>query len=150
MKVVIQRVSKASVKVENKIISSIDNGLCILLGVTNKDTNIDVDYLVNKIINLRIFNDLSNKMNLSVKDVQGEILLVSQFTLCANTKRGRRPSFKSAALPINAKKLYVAFEKKLIENNLLVNKGLFGQNMHVNIINNGPVTIIIDSKVNNE
>ncbi len=147
MKVVIQRVSKASVKVENRIISSIKNGLLILLGITEGDATEDIEWLCKKIINLRIFNDEDGVMNKSLLDVNGEVIIVSQFTLMASTKKGNRPSYIKAAKPEIAIPLYEQFVSTI---EALLNKkvgtGIFGADMKVDLINDGPVTIIIDSK----
>jgi len=147
MKVVIQRVSQASVTIEDKQIAKINQGLLILLGIEVEDAVEDLEWLCQKIIKLRIFGDQNNLMNLSVKDVDGDIILVSQFTLHASTKRGNRPSYIAAARPEKAIPLYEAFKKRLTE--LLrkkIQSGEFGADMNVCMINNGPVTIIIDSQ----
>lgn len=147
MKVVIQRVSKASVTIEGEKVASIQNGLLILLGVVNEDTQKDVEWLCGKIANLRIFGDENGVMNKSVIDVNGEIIVVSQFTLHASTKKGNRPSYIQAAKPDVAIPLYEAFIKQLethIEKP--VQTGEFGADMKVELLNDGPVTIIIDSK----
>jgi len=146
MKVVIQRVDKASVLIDNKKEENINKGYMILLGITNDDTEKEIDYLVNKIIKLRIFEDENNKMNLNINDVNGEILLVSQFTLYADVKDGNRPSFKNSMKYDEAEKLYDKFVSKLKETSILVKTGNFGSDMKVSLINNGPVTIIIDTK----
>ena len=147
MKVVIQRCSKGSVEVNNQI-RRIKKGFVILLGLTHDDTKKEIDYLVKKIINLRIFEDENNKMNYSIQDINGSILLVSQFTLYANTKEGNRPSFTDSMKYDEAYKLYNAFIDKLKETNIPVETGEFGEDMKVNIENDGPVTIIIDTKEN--
>ena len=146
MKVVIQRVSSASVSVEDEKISSIRSGLLILLGVTKEDVEKDIDYLVKKTAGLRIFKDANQNMNLSIQDVGGEALVVSQFTLCADTRRGRRPSFIDAAEPILEENMYDLYCQKLQLLNIPVSKGKFGSMMDVKLINNGPVTIILDSQ----
>ena len=147
MKVVIQRVSEARVKVCDKIISEIKLGFLILLGVEKSDSKEDIDWLVNKISNLRVFSDNEFKMNLSIKDIKGEIIVVSQFTLHAKTKKGNRPSYINAANPEYAKPLYDEFISKLKnESGVNVKSGIFGANMQLAIVNDGPVTIIIDSK----
>ena len=147
MKVVIQRVSQARVKVCDKIISEIKLGFLILLGVEKSDSKQDIDWLVNKISNLRIFSDNELKMNLSIKDIKGEIIVVSQFTLHAKTKKGNRPSYIKAANPEQAEPLYEEFILQLKnESAVSVQSGVFGANMQLNIVNDGPVTIIIDSK----
>ena len=144
MKVILQRVSSASVKVDNQIVNEISNGLLLLVGFTHNDTINDIDYMVRKIINLRIFNDDNGKMNKSIKDVKGNILSISQFTLYANTVNGNRPSFIDS-MPYNqAEKLYEIFNNEL--NNIIPTLGgIFGADMKVNLINDGPVTIILDS-----
>lgn len=148
MRVVIQRVSEASVKIEGKIISSIHLGLLILLGVEDADTNADVEWLSSKISRLRIFADENNQMNLSVADVAGEILVVSQFTLHASTKKGNRPSFINAARPEKAIPLYESFLSQLgKDSGLRVLAGEFGADMKVALVNDGPVTILMDSKM---
>jgi D-aminoacyl-tRNA deacylase len=141
MKVIIQRVLQASVKIKEKIYSEIDQGLLILLGVAETDIGNEIDWLVKKIVNLRIFGDDNDKMNLSVKDVEGEILVVSQFTLYGDCKKGNRPSFTAAAKSEKAEKLYEEFVSKLKENGVKVKTGKFGAMMNVGLINNGPVTI---------
>jgi D-tyrosyl-tRNA(Tyr) deacylase len=147
MKVVIQRVSEARVKVCDKIVSEIKLGFLILLGVEKSDSQTDINWLVNKISNLRVFSDDELKMNLSIKDVKGEIIVVSQFTLHAKTKKGNRPSYIKAANPEHAEPLYEEFISLLKnESAVSVQSGVFGANMQLNIVNDGPVTIIIDSK----
>ena len=147
MRVVIQRVSQASVTVDSKKISSIDNGLLILLGVTHEDSTSDIDWLCKKIINLRIFNDENGVMNKSLLDVHGEVIVVSQFTLHASVKKGNRPSYIHAAKPDIAIPLYEKFVQHL---EMLLGKkigtGIFGADMKVSLVNDGPVTIIIDTK----
>jgi D-tyrosyl-tRNA(Tyr) deacylase len=147
MKAVIQRVSKASVTVDHKMISSIKNGLLILLGITNDDSIEDIKWLSNKIINLRIFNDKHGIMNESILDNDGEIIVVSQFTLMASTKKGNRPSYIKAAKPEIAIPIYEKFVEQL-ENDLnkKIGTGIFGADMKVELLNDGPVTISIDSK----
>ena len=147
MKVVIQRVSKAKVEVNDSEICKINQGFLILLGIENSDYMVDVNWLVSKISNLRVFSDDELKMNLSIKDVKGEIIVVSQFTLHAKTKKGNRPSYINAANPEHAKPLYDEFISKLKnESEVNVKSGIFGANMQLAIVNDGPVTIIIDSK----
>lgn len=147
MKVVIQRVSKASVKINHKKVAAIKTGFLILLGIVAEDKQEDIDYLVRKIANLRIFNDINGVMNSSLLEVKGDVIVVSQFTLHALTKKGNRPSYIKAAKPEIAIPLYENFvktlEKTLGKN---VQTGKFGADMQVKLINNGPVTIIIDSK----
>ena len=147
MKVVIQRVSQATVKVSDMIISEIKLGFLILLGVEKSDSKEDINWLVNKISNLRVFSDNEFKMNLSIKDIKGEIIVVSQFTLHAKTSKGNRPSYIKAANPEQAEPLYKEFILQLKnESAVSVQSGVFGANMQVDIVNDGPVTIIIDSK----
>ena len=147
MRVVVQRVSQSSVIIESDIVSSISKGLLILLGVENNDTLDDVNWLIRKIINLRIFTDIDGKMNNSILDIKGDIIVVSQFTLHAKTKKGNRPSYINAAPPKIAIPLYENFVRILKnESKLNVFTGEFGADMKVSLINDGPVTIIIDSK----
>lgn len=150
MIIVIQRVEKASVEINNETYSKISNGLLILVGITHDDTKEDADWLSQKIVNLRIFNDENEVMNLSCLDKNYEILVVSQFTLHAKTKKGNRPSYIDAAKPEKAIPLYEYFINK-IENELgkSIKSGKFGADMKVNLINDGPVTIIIDTKNKN-
>jgi len=148
MRAVLQRVSRASVTVDNKITGEIGIGFLILLGVVPEDTIEDIDWLVKKCANMRVFSDDEGKMNLSIKDVAGSFLVVSQFTLNASTKKGNRPSFIKAARPDHAIPMYEQFCKSLnISSGLAVEKGIFGADMKVELINDGPVTIIIDSKI---
>ena len=149
MKAVIQRVKSASVSVDDKIIGEIAAGFLILLGVEQSDTQDDLNYLVKKTIGLRIFKDDNKNMNLSIKDVGGEALVVRQFTLCADTSRGRRPSFIKAAYPEEADSMYQQFCEQLTMNNLSVQTGKFGAMMDVSLVNDGPVTIILDSREKN-
>ena len=149
MKAVIQRVKSASVSVDGKIIGEIATGFLILLGVEQSDAQDDLNYLVKKTIGLRIFKDDRKNMNLSIKDVSGEALVVSQFTLCADTSRGRRPSFIKAANPEQAESMYQQFCKQLTINNLSVQMGKFGAMMDVSLVNDGPVTILLDSREKN-
>ena len=146
MRVVVQRVKHASVTINGTVNGKINNGFLVLLGVQSTDSEQDVDYLVKKVTNLRIFSDENDKMNLSLKDVNGELLIVSQFTLYANCKEGNRPSFVEAAKPDIAIPLYEYFVsecKKIIP---VVENGIFGADMKVDLLNDGPVTIIMDSK----
>ena len=145
MRLVIQRVEKASVSYEDRI-NSIDKGLVVLLGMTQGDNIDDINYLVRKLINLRIFNDEFGKMNYSVKDINGSILLVSQFTLYADTKDGNRPAFIKALGYEESEMLYNVFVEELGKTNINYKTGKFGADMKVSLINDGPVTIIIDSK----
>ena len=147
MRTVLQRVSKASVTVDGQIISSIDEGLLILLGVEDADTKEDIDWLTNKILNLRIFNDENDVMNRSVMDVDGEIIVVSQFTLHAQTKKGNRPSYIKAAKPDIAVPMYEDFIRTLEQKlGKKVGTGVFGADMKVELVNDGPVTITMDTK----
>lgn len=146
MRVVVQRVKHASVTINGTVNGKINNGFLVLLGIQSTDSEQDVDYLVKKVTNLRIFSDENDKMNLSLKDVNGELLIVSQFTLYANCTEGNRPSFVEAAKPDVAIPLYEYFVsecKKIIP---VVETGIFGADMKVDLLNNGPVTIIMDSK----
>lgn len=146
MRAVIQRVKSASVRVDNKIISSIDKGYLIFIGVEKGDAQGDVDYITNKVVGIRIFEDENDKMNLSIQDVSGEIIIVSQFTLAGDARKGRRPSFSNAMLPDEANELYVSVINSIKENNIKVYTGEFGAHMNVELINDGPVTILLDSK----
>mgnify|MGYP000928328510 FL=1 len=147
MRVVIQKVTQASVSIENQIVASIDKGLLVLVGIEDTDTNDDIAWLSAKIVNLRVFDDDNGVMNLSVKEVEGEVLIVSQFTLHASTKKGNRPSYIKAARPEVAIPIYEAFIKQI--ESLLgkrVPTGQFGAMMQVSLCNDGPVTILIDTK----
>lgn len=146
MRVILQRVLSASVTIDEAIYSQINHGLLILLGVTHNDTKEDIEWLVQKIINLRIFNDETYKMNRSIQDVQGELLVVSQFTLFASTKKGNRPSFIASARPEIAIPLYETFIDEIKNTGIDTQTGMFGADMQVGLVNDGPVTIIIDSK----
>lgn len=146
MRAVIQRTTSASVKVDEEIIGQIGKGFVILLGVEEADTAEDADYLVKKIASMRIFEDENEKMNLALKDVDGSVLSISQFTLHANTKKGNRPSFTKAAKPEMAEELYEYFNDKMKEQGVSVETGSFGAHMSIQLENDGPVTIIIDSK----
>ncbi len=148
MRAVIQRVKRAKVTVENKIVGEISAGIVVLLGVTHDDTEVDADYLLDKIVGLRIFEDADGKMNLSLADIGGEMLVVSQFTLFADTRRGRRPSFMDAAGGQTAFQWYEYFIEKARRAVKTVAHGKFGAMMDVELVNDGPVTIIIDSKKN--
>ncbi|MBT1047909.1 D-tyrosyl-tRNA(Tyr) deacylase [Streptococcus macedonicus] len=146
MKVVIQRVKKAQVVIDEELVGDIKQGLLLLVGVGPDDEQEDLDYAVRKITNMRIFSDDMGKMNLSVQDVKGSILSVSQFTLFADTKKGNRPAFTGAAKPDKAEQLYNAFNEALAQC-VSVETGVFGADMHVSLVNDGPVTIILDTKV---
>ena len=149
MRVIIQRVTKASVKVDGELISEIGQGLLILVGITHTDDVHDITYLTNKIVQLRIFNDSHHRMNLSLQDIHGEILCVSQFTLFAHTKKGNRPSYIEAANTEVAINMYEIFCNSLSDQlGRKIQKGIFGANMQVELINDGPVTILLDSKLN--
>lgn len=148
MKAVVQRVSSSDVHVDGELIGSIGKGYNVLLGVQPEDTQEHADILAAKIAKLRVFEDSEGKMNQSILDVDGEILVISQFTLCADIKKGNRPSFTTAAAPDKANELYEYFQKKLIENGVRkVEHGEFGADMKVNINNDGPVTILMDSSI---
>jgi D-tyrosyl-tRNA(Tyr) deacylase len=147
MVAVIQRCSKSSVKVDNEIIARIESGLIVLLGVCSDDSIKDVDYIANKIVTLRIFNDQKGKMNLSINETSRSVIIVSQFTLCANIKKGSRPSFLNAAPPKIGEELYKHLISSLTKSGLNVQTGKFGAMMDVQLVNNGPATFIIDSKV---
>lgn len=145
MKVVVQRVKSSSVTIDNKLYNSINKGLMVLVGFTEGDNTSDIDYIVKKIVNLRIFDDENGIMNKSIIDIKGSILSISQFTLYADTKKGNRPSYIKALKSEYSSKLYDEFNKKLSEY-INIKTGVFGAEMEVSLINDGPVTIIIDSK----
>jgi len=145
---VIQRVSKAAVNIDGKRFVEIKKGLVIFLGVVTGDDKSDCKYLQGKIANLRIFQDNNNKMNFNLRDVGGEALIISQFTLCAETKKGQRPSFSKAAKPQRAAELYNLFIEYMKSDNILTQTGQFGARMDVSLVNDGPVTFILDSKSN--
>ena len=144
---IIQRVSKAAISVDGKQIAKIDNGLVILLGVMSDDDETDCRFLQNKIAHFRIFNDENEKMNLSIKDIKGKVLVVSQFTLCGDWQKGRRPSFINAASSTRGKELYNLFVEYLESENIPTKTGRFGAMMKVSLINDGPVTFVLDSKM---
>lgn len=144
MKLVVQRVKKAEVKVDANIVGKIDKGFLVLIGIKVGDTKEQADYLVKKLCNLRVFSDENDKMNLSIKDVKGKLLIVSQFTLYGDCSQGNRPSFIEAARPEEANPLYEYFCNQCELNNIEVQKGIFGADMKVELINDGPVTIIIE------
>ncbi|MED1865599.1 D-aminoacyl-tRNA deacylase [Fictibacillus nanhaiensis] len=147
MKVVLQRAKEAKVTVDSDVKGRIDKGLVLLVGVTHEDTEKDADYLAEKIVNLRIFEDENEKMNLSLKDTEGSILSISQFTLYGDTKKGRRPNFMDAAKPDHAITMYDYFNDKLKSLGVHVETGVFGAMMDVSFTNDGPVTLILDSKI---
>lgn len=148
MRAIIQRVSKAAVHVDKQCVSEIDAGLLVLLGVGEGDTEKMADYLVDKIINLRVFTDTEGKMNLSLLDTAGELLVVSQFTLYGDCRRGRRPSYSHAAPPNEAKALYQYFVKRCQSYGIKVGEGVFAAHMEVSLTNDGPVTLLLDSNKN--
>ena len=145
MRAVVQRVSSSKVTVDDRITGEISKGLLVLLGVTHEDTSKDVDYMIDKILNLRIFEDENEKMNLSLKDVNGELLVVSQFTLYGDCRKGKRPSFSNAAKPDLATTLYEEFIEKAKVKEVVVGTGEFGAHMMVDLTNDGPVTILLES-----
>jgi D-tyrosyl-tRNA(Tyr) deacylase len=145
MKVVVQRVSESSVKVDGIIVGEVGKGLMLLVGIDENDSSTDADWLVQKILNLRIFGDEDDKLNLSVQDIKGEILCISQFTLIADYKKGNRPSFIKAAKPDKAIPLFDYFKDQISKSGLKTESGIFGADMKVSLINDGPVTIVMDS-----
>ena len=144
MKIVVQRVKAAKVEVNDEIVGEIEKGFLVLIGITHSDTRENADYLVKKLCNLRVFEDEEGKMNKSLKDVGGKLLLISQFTLYANCSQGNRPSFIEAARPEQANELYEYFCEECSKNDIEVQKGIFGADMQVSLLNDGPVTIIIE------
>lgn len=144
MKVLVQRVLSSSVEVDNKIVGQINKGLMLLVGFTDSDTDKEIDYMVDKIINLRIFDDENGVMNKSLIDINGSILSISQFTLYADTRKGRRPSYIKALNGDKAILLYDKFNNKLTEENIKVETGIFGADMKVSLINDGPITIMLE------
>ena len=145
MKIIVQRIKQAQVSIEGQVYSQIKQGLLLLVGVGPEDQAEDLDYAVRKLVNMRIFSDAEGKMNLSVKDIEGEILSISQFTLFADTKKGNRPAFTGAAKPDVAEAFYLEFNQELAKE-VPVQTGIFGADMQVELINDGPVTIILDTK----
>ncbi len=146
MRAVVQRVTEASVSVDGEIVGKIGNGLMVLLGVGDEDNDQDLEYLVEKIVGLRIFQDENDKMNLSLMDVKGELLVISQFTLYGDARKGKRPSFIKSAKPDIGERYYEEFVKKTKSLGIKTEKGVFGAHMDVHLINSGPVTIMLDSK----
>ncbi len=147
MRLVVQRVDNASVTIENELFSSIGQGYLILFGAEKGDTKAQADWLANKVSVLRCFPDENGKMNLSIKDIQGEMLIVSQFTLAGDVKKGTRPSFDKAMAPNEANEMYEYFISKVKEQNIPVKTGVFGAHMEVKLLNNGPVTFVIDAPI---
>lgn len=145
MKIILQRVSQASVEVNREITGEIKQGFLVLLGITHEDTEKDIDYLINKLIHLRVFSDQDGHFNQSIQEINGEVLVVSQFTLYGSVKKGRRPSFSASAPPEMAEPLYELFIKKLAETGLKTATGQFGADMKVSLTNDGPVTFMIES-----
>ncbi|MBZ2173966.1 D-tyrosyl-tRNA(Tyr) deacylase [Schnuerera sp. xch1] len=146
MRAVVQRVSRANVEVKEDTVGKINRGLLVFLGVGEGDDDKDLEYMVNKILGLRIFEDDKDKMNLSVMDIKGEMLVISQFTLYGDVRKGKRPSFIKSADPKIADNIYNRFIEKCKERGIKTEKGVFGAHMYVDLINDGPVTILIDSK----
>lgn len=146
MKIVLQRVSEAHVKVDNAIVGKIEKGLMLLIGVDEADEKSDADWLVKKIADVRVFSDDAGKMNLSVKDIEGEILCISQFTLISDYKKGNRPSYSKAAKPDKAISLFEYFKDEIKKSGLKTESGIFGADMKVSLTNDGPVTLVFDSK----
>lgn len=144
MKFLVQRVTEANVTVDGNVVGNIGKGYLVLIGITHTDTKDIADFLINKLLNLRIFSDKNGKMNLNINQINGELLLVSQFTLYANTSHGNRPDFLDSAKPDYAKELYEYIIQKCKDNNINVQTGLFGADMKVNLLNDGPVTIMLE------
>lgn len=145
MRAIIQRVKEAKVEVNDKLVGEINKGFLVFLGISSDDTEDDLDYIERKITNLRIFEDEDGKMNLSIKDIDGEILLVSQFTLYGDARKGNRPSFSTSARPEKATEYYNKLIHRFKDNEIIVETGIFGEDMDVSLINDGPVTIQLDS-----
>ncbi|MBU5257418.1 D-aminoacyl-tRNA deacylase [Tissierella praeacuta] len=146
MRAVVQRVSEATVRVDNKVVGEIGEGLLVFLGIGEGDTEKDLEYLVDKVLGLRIFQDENDKMNLSLLDINGEILVISQFTLYGDVRKGKRPSFTDSAHPDIAERMYLEFIDKCKTKEIKTEKGIFGADMKVSLVNDGPVTILLDSK----
>ncbi len=146
MRAIVQRVEHASVKVDGDMVGNIGKGLLVLLGVGKEDREEDLDYMLDKVLGLRIFQDENDKMNLSLRDIEGELLVVSQFTLYGDVRKGKRPSFSDSANPDYAKELYEKFVDKCREDGIKTETGIFGADMNVDLLNQGPVTIMLDSK----
>ena len=149
MKIVIQRVTESYVEVNKQIVGKINQGLMLLIGIDETDTQDDANWLIQKILNLRIFSDQDGKLNLSVLDIKGELLCISRFTLIAEYKKGNRPSFIKAMNPDGAIKLFEYFKDELKKSQLKIESGIFGADMKVSLVNDGPVTIVMDSKTKN-
>lgn len=148
MRAVVQRTTGAKVIVDDNIVGEISHGFMVLLGVEPDDTQVDIDFMADKIVNLRVFEDENEKMNLSLKEVQGKILLISQFTLLGDCRKGRRPNFMNAAAPDLAIDIFEKTKSKIEEQGLEVETGIFGAYMQVDLVNDGPVTLLLDSKRN--
>lgn len=146
MRTIVQRVKEASVKVNDQLVGSIGKGLLVFLGVGTEDNESDLDYMVNKVLGLRIFQDENDKMNLSLEDIEGDIIVISQFTLYGDVRKGKRPSFTASAAPEMGEFYYEKFIDKCREKGVNVETGIFGADMEVHLINDGPVTIMLDSK----
>jgi D-aminoacyl-tRNA deacylase len=146
LRAVVQRVTSSSVEVEGEIVGKINRGLLVLLGIGEEDSQKDLDYISDKVAGLRIFEDANDKMNLSVKDIRGEIFVISQFTLYGDARKGKRPSFSSSAKPDIAEKLYKEFIQRVKDFGIHTQEGIFGAHMKVSLVNDGPVTILLDSK----
>jgi D-tyrosyl-tRNA(Tyr) deacylase len=146
MRAVVQRVSSAEVRVDDKMVGRVGKGLLVYLGVGKEDTVSDIEYMAEKVSGLRIFEDENGKMNLSVKDIEGEILAISQFTLYGDVRKGKRPSFSDSAAPDKGEELYNQFISRIQGIGIRIDKGMFGAHMMVDYVNDGPVTILLDSK----
>ena len=146
MRAVVQRVKRASISADGNLINKIDKGLLVFLGVEDGDSEEDLNYLVNKVCGLRIFEDTDEKMNLSLKDIDGELLVISQFTLLGDVRKGRRPSFSAAASPEIGEEYYEKFLEKCRLENIETKSGVFGADMDIDLLNDGPVTILLDSR----